>query len=245
MLNRFDSDRPGSVALAAATAGLVAGLVAALFVTLAAEPSIEEAIQIEAAAVHGHGDDRELVSRDVQRGAGLFAAYALTGAGFGVLFASAFVLLGSRPPDPFRRALVAGAVLAGTLTVSPWLKYPPNPPAVGHPDTLGRRQLLYVTLLVLTAVVAVVAVRLSRRLRDVGWDDARRITAVAAAVALPLLVAYGLLPGAPDRVDVPATLVWRFRLASLGGNLALWTVLTLGFGLLASRRRSAPAPSAA
>ena len=42
-------------------------------------------------------------------------------------------------PDPFRRALVAGAVLAGAITVAPWLKYPPNPPAVGDPDTLAKR----------------------------------------------------------------------------------------------------------
>jgi predicted cobalt transporter CbtA len=31
---------------------------------------------------------------------------------------------------------------------------------------------------------------------------------------------------------VPATLVWRFRVASLGANLTLWAVLTLGVGWL-------------
>ena len=232
---RFDPARPGSVAAAATVAGLVAGLAAALFLTLAAEPSIEEAIRLEQAAASG---GHELVSRGVQRGPGLFAAYAVTGAGFGLLFAAAFVTLRKGRPDVFRRSLVAGAVLAGTFTVSPWLKYPPNPPAVGDPDTLGERQLLYLAVLVLTAVVAVGATRLAARLRAAGWDEPRRVAAVAAAVAVPLLIAYAVLPGAPDAVGVPATLVWRFRLASLGGNLVLWTVLVLGFGLVASRRRT-------
>ena len=45
-------------------------------------------------------------------------------------------------------------------------------------------------------------------------------------------------------VLVPATLVWRFRLASLGANLTLWTVLTLGMGWVvaaAARRAASPA----
>ncbi|MFP5320004.1 MAG: CbtA family protein [Acidimicrobiia bacterium] len=246
MPKRFDPGRRGSVVVAAVAAGVAAGLVAALFLTISAQPSIEEAIRLEQAAYTGHAHDDEVVSRDVQRGPGLFAAYAVTGAGFGVLFAAAFVTLGPGRPDVFRRALVAGTVLAGTLTVSPWLKYPPNPPAVGDAGTLGRRQLLYVTLLVVTAVVGAAAVRLSRRLRDSGWDEPRRICAVVAAVVVPLLVVYGVLPGAPDPVEVPAALVWRFRLASLGGNLLLWTVLTLGFGHFAAARRPAdvPAPAA-
>lgn len=228
-------------------AGLVAGLSAALFLTIAAEPSIEEAIRLEAAAA-GHASD-ELVSRDVQRGPGLFGAYAVTGIGFGLLFAATFVTLRKGRPDPFRRSLVAGAVLAGTFTVSPFLKYPPNPPAVGDPDTLGERQFLYVALLVLTATVAIGATWLATRLRAAGWDEARRVAAVVGSVALPLLVAYALLPGAPDPVDVPATLVWRFRVAALGGNLVLWTVLSLGFGVAATfparRPRVAPAPTGA
>ena len=30
--------------------------------------------------------------------------------------------------------------------------------------------------------------------------------------------------------------MWRFRLASLAGNLLLWATLTVGFGLLAAAR---------
>ncbi|HVL28130.1 MAG TPA: CbtA family protein, partial [Acidimicrobiales bacterium] len=80
--------------------GVVAGVVAAAFLTVAAQPSVEAAIRIEeaAAAAHGHGheDGTEVVSRAVQRGPGLFGAYALTGAGFGALLGTVFVVAGRR-----------------------------------------------------------------------------------------------------------------------------------------------------
>ncbi len=58
--------------------------------------------------------------------------------------------------------------------------------------------------------------------------------AVVAAVVVPMGLAFAVLPGAPDPIMVPAKLLWAFRLASLSGNLLLWTVIALGFGVLAS-----------
>ena len=52
--------------------------------------------------------------------------------------------------------------------------------------------------------------------------------AVVAAVVVPG-IAMAVRPGAPDPIAVPANLLWRFRLASLSGNLLLWTVITLGW----------------
>jgi predicted cobalt transporter CbtA len=247
---RIDLSRPRSVALGAVATGILGGLLAALLLTFVGEPSIEEAINIEhdraeATDDGGHAEP-EIVSRTVQKGAGLFGAYALTGAAFGLLFAVVFTALRGSRPDPFRRALVAGTVLAGALTVAPWLKYPPNPPAVGDPDTLAQRQILYISLICLTAVVGVAAAALSTRLRRDrdGWTEARRTVAVVVAVVVPLGIAMAVLPGAPDPLTVPADLLWRFRLASLSGNLLLWTVLALGFGLLAAERVSpTPEPS--
>jgi Probable cobalt transporter subunit (CbtA) len=37
--------------------------------------------------------------------------------------------------------------------------------------------------------------------------------------------------------DFPATLLWRFRLASLGTQTVLWTVLGLGFAAALEPRR--------
>jgi predicted cobalt transporter CbtA len=246
---RIDLSRPRSVALGSVALGILGGLLAALLLTFVGEPRIEEAINIERANAEatavphdGHSAaEPEIVSRTVQKGVGLFGAYALTGAAFGLLFAVVFTALRGSRPDPFRRALVAGAVLAGALTVAPWLKYPPNPPAVGDPDTLARRQILYISLICLTAVVGVAAAALSTRLRRDGWTEARRTVAVVAAVVVPLGIAMAILPGAPDPIAVPAKLLWGFRLASLSGNLLLWTVIALGFGVLAAETTHAGA----
>lgn len=233
---RIDPVRPGSIVAGAVLAGFVAGLFAALMLTVTAEPSIEEAIKLEQSRAAPNAEHADvIVSRGVQKSIGLFGAYALAGAGFGLLFAAAFVA--------FRRPLVAGAVLAGGLTVAPWLKYPPNPPAVGDPATLTERQVLYLSVIAIALLVGIGATLLSRRLRSMGWDDARRAAAVVAVVAVTMLVAFAVLPPPPDPVNAPATLIWRFRLASLGGNVALWTVLTLGFGVLARDRQSSAIPA--
>lgn len=240
MNGRIDPTRPRSVALGAALVGVVGGLAAALLLAFAGEPRIEQAINIEIAQAGAPAEgEPEVVSRTVQKGAGLFAAYAVSGAAFGLLFSVVFWTLRRSRPDPFRRALVAGAVLAGALTVAPWLKYPPNPPAVGDPDTLAQRQLLYLLVIVLAAGWGLAAAALSTRLARDGWPEARRVAAVVAVVAVPLGLAFAVLPGAPDPITVPAKLLWAFRLASLGGNLLLWTVIVLGFGVLASERSPA------
>jgi predicted cobalt transporter CbtA len=251
---RVDPSRLLSLALTAAFAGLLAGVIGATFASIAGEPSIEDAIAIEEANAAAqpagpaaHLDDEASVSRSDQRGVGLFAAYALTGAAFGALLALTAHGLRRGRPDAGRRVLLAGAILAGAITVAPWLKYPPNPPAVGDPATLTERQTLYAIVIGIAVVVGLAATIQSRRLRAAGWADHRRIGAITAAVAVPMLAVYALLPPAPDAVKVPATLVWRFRVASLGASLTLWTVLTLAvYWVVAEARRDrAPAPSAA
>jgi predicted cobalt transporter CbtA len=237
VLRRFDPARLLPVAVVAVLVGVVAGLASALLLTATGEPLIREAIAIEESRhegepAGGHADP-ELVSRSVQSGVGLFAALGLAGAAFGVLFALAFWGLRSGRPDPFRRALVAGALLFGSFTLGPWLKYPPNPPAVGNPDTIDRRQALYVSLIALSLALGLAAAALATRLRRDGWLEHRRLAAVGLAIVVPFALALALLPPAPDKVEVPATLIWRFRLASLGGNAVLWGVLSVGVGLLA------------
>ena len=240
MFGRLDPARPLSALLGAVLVGVVAGLLSAAFLSITGEPSIEDAIAIEeanaeAAGATGHeaGGEPE-VSREVQRGAGLFGAYAFTGAAFGALFGVTFLTLRRRVSDVLPRALLTAAVLGGAITVSPWLKYPPNPPAVGDPATLSERQILYAAVIVLTLVVLIAATQFSTRLRAAGWVDDQRLMLVAVAVVVPMAVIYALMPPPPDEIAVPATLLWRFRLASLGGNLLLWGVLALGFGTLAA-----------
>ena len=258
MLNRFDSARPLSVVLWALAVGVVAGLVTAGYHRIVSEPVIDDAIAIEDArlaaevAAGGHHDaEPERVNRSDQRGAGLFLGYSILGAAYALVLSVTALALRGRWLDPFRRVLVAGSILAGGLTVVPWLKYPPNPPAVGDQATVGERQRLYWTLVVLAGLVFAGATYLSGRLRDRGWPEARRIAAVTGAVVAIIGVALALLPPITDPIpaEVPATLIWHFRIASLGGNLLLWGLITVGFGWLwaeaAARRVAVEDPAAA
>jgi hypothetical protein len=55
---------------------------------------------------------------------------------------------------------------------------------------------------------------------------------LAAGYTTVLGVLLTALPPNPDAIEVPATLIWRFRLASLAGSLTLWTITSLSFGWL-------------
>jgi predicted cobalt transporter CbtA len=64
---------------------------------------------------------------------------------------------------------------------------------------------------------------------------------VDAAVAVGLAaVALWLLPGTPDTIpaDVPAALIWDFRVASLVQLATMWAVLGTVFGLLSVRQEA-------
>ena len=237
MLAHFDFTRPRTIVVAAVLVGVVAGLAGAVFHSVVTEPRIDEAIAIEEAAAGtdaaaGADDDQVVVSRRVQKGAGLFGAYAATGAAFGLFLAVTALSLRTTTGGPFRRVVVSGAILAGAVTVAPWLKYPPSPPAVGDPGTVGERERLYVLVVVLAALALAGLAHRSARLRRAGWPDDRRVAALAATGLVVLAGLFGGLPGSPDPVDVPANLVWQFRLNSLTGNLLVWTLLTVGLGVL-------------
>jgi predicted cobalt transporter CbtA len=247
---RVDPSRLQSLAVAAAVVGMIGGIVAATFASIAGEPAVDDAIAIEEANaatqpedLAAHSDDEASVSRSDQRGVGLFGAYALSGAAFGALLALTAHGLRRGRPDPARRVVLAGVILAGAFTVAPWLKYPPNPPAVGDPGTLAERQGMYVAVICIAAALGLGATILSRRLQAAGWPEHRRLAAVVAGVAVPMLAAYALLPPAPDEVSVPATLVWRFRVASLGANLTLWAILTLGLAWLVAEAQRSRSPA--
>ena len=258
MLARLDFTRPRTIVVAALLIGALAGVAGAVFHTVATEPRIDEAIAIEEAAAHAGradadgdgdaaGDDEEvLVSRRDQKGAGLFLAFALTGTAFGLFLAITSLSLRTTTGGPFRRVAVSGVVLAGAVTVAPWLKYPPNPPAVGDPSTIGERERLYVLCIVLAALALAGLAHLSGRLRTAGWPDDRRVAVVAAGALVASALLFALLPPNPDAAGVPANLVWQFRLNSLTGSLLVWVLLVVGLGLVwAESARAAAAHRAA
>jgi putative exporter of polyketide antibiotics len=213
-------------------AGLAGGAAMAVFLLAVGERSIRAALAIEAARSSASGEPSvEMFSRRTQLVGGVTAAllYGLfVGAIFGVVFAA--VRHHSRLRDDFARALGLAAVAFGTLVLVPALKYPANPPAVGDPGTVGARTVAYLTMLAAAVILALAAWRGSRALRERGVPDHVRLTVVAAGYVAAVGLVYIAWPANPDRIDVPATLIWRFRLASLGGAAALWSVLPVAFG---------------
>ncbi|GIH68241.1 CbtA family protein [Sphaerimonospora thailandensis] len=237
--------------------GMLVGLAAAALAYVVAwflgEPQVALAISFEEAkaAAAGEATEPELVSRTVQETFGLITALAVFGVAFGGLFSIAFALahgrIGSHRPH-VTSALVA---LAGFVTVYvvPFLKYPPSPPAVGDPDTIGTRTGLYFTLIVLSLLAAGLAGYAGRRLvaRLGGWNAG--LTAVGVFVVI-VMVIYLVMPSIDEvPADFSATVLWRFRLASLAIQATTWATLGLLFGTLAERvftgtgaaRRPAPA----
>lgn len=241
MLARFDFTRPRTIVAVAVLIGVLSGLGGAVFHSVVTEPRVDEAVALESQAVdeaeadaaggaEAH-DDEVMVSRGDQKGAGLFLAYALIGAAYGLLLAITSLSLRTTTGGPFRRVVVSGVILAGAIAVAPWLKYPPNPPAVGDPDTVGERERLWLLLIVLTGLLLAGLARLSGRLRAAGWPDDRRVGALTGAGAVAAGLLFTLMPTSPTELDVPAGLVWHFRLNSLTGNLLMWALLTVGLAM--------------
>lgn len=226
--------------------GLGAGLLAYAFARIFGEPQVQHAIDFEStlARIHHEPEGPELVSRGLQRSFGLLTGVVVMGISLGGLFALVFAYaygrIGSMSPR------LTAAVLAGlaylTVVVVPFTKYPANPPTIGNPATIGRRTVLYFVMIVISLLAAVAAGRIRRELlpRLGAWNAA--LVAVGAFVVV-IGVAQLVLPVVHETpAGFPADVLYRFRLASLGINLTLWTTLGLGFGALA-QRLIAPSPA--
>ncbi len=143
--------------------GMLLGIVSACLMIAVAElfgePQVARAIAFEQAMHRAAGlaAEPELVSRTVQRGVGLLTAGPMYGAAFGGLFALVFASLFQRIGRLSPRPLSAWLALAGFIAIAlvPMLKYPPNPPSIGAPETIGLRTALCFELM-LVSVGAVV-----------------------------------------------------------------------------------------
>jgi predicted cobalt transporter CbtA len=222
--------------------GMVVGIVAAalsfVFARLFGEGPIGQAIAFEYAHAAPGADDPELVSRTVQSTLGLGTAVLVYGTALGGIFALAFAFAYGRLGGLGIRATAVLVAAMGFTAVClvPMLKYPANPPAIGNPDTIGRRTTLYFLMVAVAVAATVGATILARNLtpRLGGWNAV--LVAIAAFVAV-VAVAMLALPAINEvPADFSATVLWRFRLASTGTQLVLWAAIGLLFGALTERR---------
>jgi predicted cobalt transporter CbtA len=253
-------------------AGLIAGVVTFGVAYVIGEPSINAAIAIEeagsaavedhghanahdaavvgqaAAEEHSHGGEAE-VSRENQSTWGLATATILIGVALGGIagLGAAFACGRFGRLSPRAGTAVVAAIGFVSIYLVPFLKYPPNPPAVGNPDTIGQRTAWYFAMLAVSVVAAVAAVVVACRLtpRLGSWPAG---LAAGAGYLVVVLVTAGLLPSideVPD--DFPADLLWEFRTASLAVQLTLWLVIGVALATMigSAARKSAGSPPAA
>jgi hypothetical protein len=217
--------------------GVVAAALAYAFATVFGEPQVDRAIAVEHTPAMPGMAGPELVSRTVQSTLGLGVAVLVYGTAFGGIFALAFAFAYGRlgPFGARATSLLVATVGFVAVFVVPYLKYPANPPSIGNPDTIARRTALYVMMVVISVAGAAGAAMLARRLTPrLGiWNG----VLAAAGGFLAVVVLAGLLLPAVNEVpaDFPATVLWRFRLASLGMQAVLWTTFGLLFGALTDR----------
>jgi predicted cobalt transporter CbtA len=228
-------------------AGLVAGLVAFGVAYVVGEPSINAAIAIEESGGlgdhHAHpsaandSSGAAEVPRLLQSTVGLLTGTLVAGVTLGGLLGVLSALALGR----FGRLGVRGISLSlaaiGFVSVSliPFVAYPPNPPAVGLPDTIGVRTALYFILLASSIIAAVAAVLVGRELAN-RWGAWYATLSAIAGFLLVIVATLALLPSYSEvPADFSATVLYEFRAASLLTQLSLWASLGVVLGELLYR----------
>jgi hypothetical protein len=265
----------GKLILRGVLAGALAGLLAFVFARIFGETQIQRAIDYEdgrkaaqaaldkAAGVKVAAADSELFTRTVQADIGLGVGMIAFGVAMGALFAIAYAVclgrVGRLRPRSIALLVAAGGFLG--IYLVPFLKYPAEPPSIGHPDTIKQRSGLYLLLMLTSVVFLVAAVWLGQRLRSRfgNWNASLLAGAgfvVAIGIVMLLLPDFGHL--AANKADFgnhatetplplkdpsgkivypgfPADVLFDFRLYSVGAQLVLWSALGLVFAPVAER----------
>lgn len=247
-------------------AGGIAGLLAFVFARLFAEPQIQKAIDYEsgrdaaqaalnkAAGMTAPAAGPDIFSRTIQANVGVGVGVVTFGIAMGALFAVAYCVCLGRVGHLRPRSLallIAGGGFLGIYLV-PFVKYPANPPAVGHEDTIGQRGALYLVMVFCSVVFLIAVGWLGQRLRARfgNWNASLLAGAaflVAIGIVMLLLPSLGESPqplrDPPGKIvypGFPADVLFNFRFFSVGAQLILWAALGLIFAPLAERVVAAP-----
>jgi hypothetical protein len=218
-------------------AGAIGSVAAFVFARTFVEPVIDQAIAYEEAQAGGHDHGVELFTRGVQANVGMGFGVLAFGVAMGALFAVAYSVaygrVGNLPPRLLSVLLAGGMFLS--LYLIPFLKYPPNPPAVSLDETIRQRTLLYLLVVVLSAALLAAAVWLGQRLLEqAGAWSATLIAAACYVVAIAIVML--VMPTIDETPEgFPADVLYEFRLYSLGTQVVLWAVIAVVFASMAQR----------
>lgn len=248
----------GSLIIRGLLVGLVAGLLAFGFAKFFAEPAIGVAIEFESAhdaaereaqiknGITPAPEEPELFSRTVQSGIGLMTGVLAVGVGIGGLFGVLFAFANGRMENlgPGATSTLLSLYSLWSIYVIPALKYPPNPPAIGEPETIGLRTGLYFLIMAISIAATVGGLMLRKRLAAKFGSWTGSVYAFLAYLVV-IIFFFAVLPGineVPD--DFPAVTLWQFRIASLTTQTILWISIGLMFGWLVEHRAAGSAFSA-
>jgi predicted cobalt transporter CbtA len=220
-------------------AGLCGGLLATGFARVVGEGPVDRAIAFEAQQARAAGETEQapIVSRTMQKSFGLLTAAVVYGLALGGLFALAFAAVYGRVgrASPARTSILMAIAAFVVLYLVPFVKYPPTPPSVGDPDTITKRTALYLIMILISLLAAIAAVRLRGVLAE--RRSGTTATLVAGAGFLLVVVVAGVLLPPIQEVPraFPAVTLFRFREASLGMQLVLWSTIGLVFAATSQR----------
>jgi len=220
-------------------AGLVAGLMVFAFARWAGEPQVDRAIAFESSMDQAKGEppEPEMVSRKIQKSLGLLTGAILYGTALGGIFGLVFAYVRGRLSQS--RPRVLSALIAGmgfvAIVLVPSLKYPANPPSVGSSETIGIRTAAYFLLIAMSILVMAAALKAKRY-----WSSSLGTWNATLAAAFLYVVLVSVLAHFLPVIDevpeaFPASLLWKFRIASWETQVVLWSVLGLLFGWLTER----------
>lgn len=214
--------------------GLLAGAILAIVNQGVIIPFIERAIALENQHAMAQGEMIDPIAMDAYRlwqREGSIATGALLGISYGALLGLVFAY--SRKSLPGKNNISKAIVLAGMMWVVIYLavaiKYPANPPAVGSPDTINLRMLLYVAMLAVSGIAAIGSALLYKKMGP--QKSARKGIALAMYIVV-IIVAVFVLPANPDPVTAPMDLVDGFRIASASTMAMFWIILGAILGML-------------
>lgn len=233
-----------------AAAGAAGGALAGAFGYALAGPVMDRAVRLETARENAEQASQqaagltiehhaEVFSRSTQH-LGLLVASLVTGLALGVIFGVLYAVRHRADPTPgtgqdgWQRALTLGAAAWFAVYLVPFLRFPANPPGVGDPNTVDTRTRGYLIAIALGILGVTAALRLAQDLRQRGLRPSHRQLAVAAVLLATLAMPFAL-PGDTGALDVPAGLLWQFRVLAMLTSTLLWAGLTITFGLLAER----------
>jgi predicted cobalt transporter CbtA len=212
-------------------AGAIAGTILGAINQVAVESYIEHAIELEMRNTAQSGqviNSAEFAAYRFWQKGGEIIAGTILGLSIGSLYGIVFAYTrGSiSGTNNKKKALIVASVMWFVLFLMPALKYPPNPPAVGNPETIYYRQSLYVAFLAISGFSALGLAFLYRKMASSNTKKAIIPSAYAAIMA----GAYLAMPSNPDSINAPIDLVIGFRITSAITISMFWALLGVIFG---------------